>query len=293
VVSTIAGSIGVVGNRDGTNSFALFNLLTGVAVDHGGGVCVADVSNNNIRRLAPLDTNWVVSTIAGGARGSQDGTNSAALFNSPNGISVDSRGTMYVADGGNNTVRTMVQGGTNWVVLTIAGRAGYGGAADGTNNSARFNYPSGAAPDSTGNIYVTDQIVSTIRKLAPEGTNWVVSTIAGQAGYTGTVDGTNSGARFNRPGGLAVDGGGAIYVADSWNNAIRKLSLWGTNWVASTIGGLCGTTNYASRMASVALRDSITPTALHWTAVEMCTWLISTTMRFVVGFPYQSSKQPR
>jgi sugar lactone lactonase YvrE len=151
---------------------------------------------------------------------------------------------MYVADGGNNTVRTMVQGGTNWVVLTIAGRAGYGGAADGTNNSARFNYPSGAAPDSTGNIYVTDQIVSTIRKLAPEGTNWVVSTIAGQAGYTGTVDGTNSGARFNRPGGLAVDGGGAIYVADSWNNAIRKLSLWGTNWVASTIGGLCGTTNY-------------------------------------------------
>ena len=62
----------------------------------------------------------------------------------------------------------------------------------------------------------------------------------GQVGYTGTVDGTNRDARFNRPGGLAVDGGGSIYVADSWNNAIRKIILSGTNWVVSTIGGLCG-----------------------------------------------------
>ena len=245
VVSTLAGSVGVTGSRDGTNSYALFNWPAGVAVDSGGSLYTADFGANKIRQVSPLDTNWVVKTIAGsGTPDGQDGTNTAAHFSNPNGMGMDSSGKIYVADAGNKTVRRMVQDGTNWVVKTIAGQAGSFGGADGTNSSARFSQPSGAAPDTRGNVYVTDQLFSTIRKLTPDGTNWVVNTIAGSPGFTGTDDGTNSDARFNLPGGLAVDAGGSIYVADSWNNAIRKIIPSGANWVVSTIGGLCGTNNY-------------------------------------------------
>ena len=241
VVSTIAGSVGVAGSRDGTNSQARFDQPTGVAVDSGGSVYVADRANDTIRKLTPVGTNWWVFTIAGSANGpgSQDGVYIAAHFNLPNGISVDGSGNMFVADGGNDTVRRMVQVEYYWAVSTIAGVAGSGGSADGTNRGARFIYPSGAAPDNSGNVYVTDQNNSTIRKLAPSGTNWVVSTIAGLAPNYGTADGTNSAARFFYPGGLAVDSSGNIYVADMDNNAVRKVSPSGTNWVVSTIGGIC------------------------------------------------------
>ena len=285
---TIAGN-GTPGSADGTNGVAGFYQPTGVAVDSAGNIYVADRANgtirkivpvgtnwvvstiarsfwwptgvavdssgilyvaetygDTIRKLAPLSTNWVVSTIAGSFNqaGSHDGIGPVAYFHDPNGIGVDGSGTVYVADGGNSTLRRMVQSGQFWVVSTIAGLAGSNGSADGTNSNAGFHYPSGAAPDNSGNIYVTDQDNSTIRKLAPNGTNWVVSTIAGLAGSIGTTDGTNSDARFYYPGGLAVDNGGNIHIADLDNNAIRKITRSGTNWVVSTIGGLCG---YANR----------------------------------------------
>jgi hypothetical protein len=114
------------------------------------------------------------------------------------------------------------------------------GSADGTNLTAEFHYPSGAAPDTSGNVFVTDQDNNTIRKLMPDGTDWVVTTIAGLAGPMGHSDGTNSDARFASPGGLAVDTGGCLYVADLMNNLVRKISPDGTNWIVSTIGGLWG-----------------------------------------------------
>jgi sugar lactone lactonase YvrE len=255
VVRTMAGSVGQQGSRDGTNSFALFKYPTGISVDGAGSVYVADLFNNTIRQVTPLGTNWVVTTIAGSGAGSaQDGTNREATFYAPNGIGMDSSGNAYVADSYSKTVRSIAQNGTNWIVRTIAGRAGPSGTVDGTNSDARFSYPSGSAPDNNGNVYVTDQTASTVRKLMREGTNWVVSTIAGLGNSAGTVDGTNSGARFHNPGGLAVDGGGNVYVADSWNDAIRKAIPLGTNWVVSTIGGLCGTntTGFTDGMGSAA-----------------------------------------
>ena len=107
------------------------------------------------------------------------------------------------------------------MVSTVAGLAGISGSADGTNSAARFNLPQGVAVSAAGNLYVTDSLNDTIRKVRPAGTNWVVSTLAGLAGATGSTDGTGSAARFNNPNGVAVDGLGRLFVADSDNFTIR------------------------------------------------------------------------
>src|SRR5207245_1623406 len=104
--------------------------------------------------------------------------------------------------------------GTNWVVTTIAGLAGSPGSADGTNRNARFNQPNGLALDSAGNLFVADWANSTIRKMTLDGTNWVVTTAAGLAGSFGSVNGTNSNARFNLAAGVGVDSADNVYVAE-------------------------------------------------------------------------------
>src|ERR1035437_1703518 len=243
---TIAGTAGNSGGNDGTNRIAQFYLPEGIAMDTHGNLYVADYGNNTIRKVAPVGTNWVVTTIAGTAGsngGSADGTNGAARFNEPVGIAVDVLGQLYVADYGFNTIRKITPAGTNWVVSTIAGTAGSnGGSDDGTNGSALFNSPSGITVDANGNLYVADSGNNTIRKVTPMGTNWVVTTIAGTNGNNGnhSADGTNSVARFYGPSGITMDTLGNLYVADSGNNTIRKVTSAGTNWVVTTIAGTAG-----------------------------------------------------
>ena len=109
-----------------------------------------------------------------------------------------------------------------YTITTIAGKTGVVGSADGTNSAARFNQPLGMAVDGAGNIYVADCFNCTIRKVAPVGTNWVVTTLAGKTGVVGSADGTGSAARFNDPAGVALDSMGNLYVGDINNNTIRK-----------------------------------------------------------------------
>jgi secreted PhoX family phosphatase len=196
----------------------------------------------------------VVTTLAGkaGYAGSVDGTNSAARFYKPYGVAVDSAGNVYVGDSFNHTIREVTPVGTNWVVTTLAGKAGYAGSVDGTNNAARFNYPAGLAVDTNGNLYVADVLNDTIRKVTPVGTNWVVTTLAGLAGVTGSADGTNSAARFNALLALTVDSAGNLYVADQANHTIRKVTPVGTNWVVTTLAGLGGTSGSADGTGSEA-----------------------------------------
>jgi streptogramin lyase len=224
VVTTLAGSAGASGTNDGAGSAARFNYPAGVAVFSNGNVYVADQYNDTIRQVTPVGTNSVVTTLAGlaGSSGSADGTGSVARFNHPAGVAVDTNGKVYVADYLNDTIRQVTPVGTNWGVTTLAGLAGSLGGADGPGSAARFARPAGVAVDTNGNVYVADYLNDTIRKVAPAGTNWLVTTLAGLAGSPGSTDGTGSAARFANPSGAAVDANGDVYVADSANNTIRK-----------------------------------------------------------------------
>ena len=179
--TTLAGLAGSPGSADGTGSNARFNDPSGVAVDSAGNVYVADSYNDTIRKVTPAD---VVTTLAGlaGNAGSADGTGSAARFDDPTGVAVDSAGNVYVADDCNSTIRKVTPVGASWEVTTLAGLAGSSGSADGTNSAARFNDPYCVAVDTNGNVYVADYANDTIRKVTPVGTNWVVTTLAGLAG---------------------------------------------------------------------------------------------------------------
>ncbi|WP_184338484.1 NHL domain-containing protein, partial [Prosthecobacter vanneervenii] len=242
VVSTLAGSAGVIGSVDDTGSAASFNIPSGVAVDSAGNVYVADSGNSVIRKVTEAG---VVSTLAGSteATGSMDGTGSAARFNNPSGVAVDSAGNVYVADGGNSTIRKVTSAG---VVSTLAGSAEARGSADGTGSAARFNNPGGVAVDSAGNVYVADYINSAIRKVTTAG---VVSTLAGSAEVSGSVDGTASSASFNTPTGVVVDNAGNVYVADQFNHTIRKVTAAG---VVSTLAGSAGVSGSADGTGSAA-----------------------------------------
>ena len=224
--TTLAGSVGFSGSGDGTGSAARFSTPFGVAVDSAGNVFVADWANHTIRKVTSAGE---VTTLAGsaGSAGTNDGTGTAARFNNPTGVAVDSTGNVFVADSRNYTIRKVTAAG---VVTTLAGRAMVSGSADGTGTSARFTRPTGVAVDSAGNVFVAD-LYHMIRKVTAAG---VVTTLAGRAMVSGTNDGMGSSALFNQPTGVAVDSAGNLFVADTWNSTIRKITTAG---VVTTLAG--------------------------------------------------------
>lgn len=218
VVTTLAGAPGVPGSADGRSGAARFNSPLGIAVDRAGNLYVADTQNHAIRKIAP---SGLVTTLAGAprARGCADGTGAAARFNAPVGIAIDESGTLYVADGANQTIRKITAAGA---VTTLAGSVGVSGSADGDGPAARFSGPKGIVVDGAGDLYVTDRGNGTVRKITAGGT---VTTIAGTAGSAGPADGLGAAARFNFPSGVTLDNSGNLYVADRANQAIRKITL--------------------------------------------------------------------
>jgi sugar lactone lactonase YvrE len=242
--TTIAGLAGVSGTADGTNSTARFYFPSGLAVDEAGNIYVADLLNHTIRKIVPAGSNWVVSTLAGlaGTNGFADGANDQARFDHPSAVAVDHTGNLFVTDSFNETIRKISPVGTNWVVSTVAGLAGAAGFDDGTNSQARFHRPEAIAVDGSGKLYVTDRLNSTVRGVSSVGTNWVVSTLAGSASVFDFMDGANGDAAFFQPYGIARHDSGDLYVADFGNNAIRKISPIGPDWVTSTIAGYSGAT---------------------------------------------------
>jgi sugar lactone lactonase YvrE len=234
VVTTLAGLAGTCGSTDGTGSAARFCQPFGLATDSTGNIYVADSGNDTIREVTSAG---VVSTIAGMPQtvGSADGTGANASFDLPSGLAVDNAGNIYVADTGNATVRMITAGG---VVSTLAGTAGTRGYDDATGSAALFRGGQGPAVDSQGNVYLADNNNLTIRKITPQG---VVSTFAGAAPALGIADGTGTNAEFYGPNGLATDAAGNVYIADTLNCEIRKMSPTGT---VSTLAGSSVNCNY-------------------------------------------------
>jgi len=211
-ISTLAGS-GARGSANGAAALASFDGPTGIAVDVLGNVYVSDTNNRLIRKI---DTSGIVSTFAGtGIQGNANGPASAATFISPSGLVFDSDGNLYVIDHNAGQIRKI---NTSGIVSTFAGTGQ--GSADGTGALASFNWPDGIAIDSSNNIYVADSGNNKIRKISPVG---LVSTFAG-TGIQGVHNDQNSYATFNLPSGVAVDSNGNVYVADTSNNLIRKIT---------------------------------------------------------------------
>ncbi len=213
VVTTFAGN-GKMGLIDGGGLSASFSNLMGIAVDFKGNVFVADSRNNMIRRISADGT---VTTVAGnGTVGSRDGKSDSASFFYPEGIAVDKKGILYVADTHNNLIRKISPDG---FVTTLAGQRIYH-TVPGMDTTVRFDNPAGIAVDSSGYVYVTDCGNNLIRKISPDGR---VQNIAGN-GKRGARDSTCLNASFYLPGGIALDSIDDIYVADTYNNMIRKIS---------------------------------------------------------------------
>jgi len=236
-VTTLAGVPGSHGSTDGAGDTARFWAPFGIAVDGSNNVYVADMANNNIRKITP---DGMVTTLAGSAghSGSADGPGGSAQFRNPWGVAVDGANNVFVADMSNDTIRRITPAG---MVSTLAGQAGASGEADGLGTNARFNHPFAVAVDSLGNVYVADSANNAIRKLTPAG---LVTTLAGLPPYAGNSDGKGDAARFANPQGLAVDAAGNLYVADTGNDLIRKITAAGA---VSTLPAWAGTNDAASQ----------------------------------------------
>ncbi|WP_160112161.1 IPT/TIG domain-containing protein [Aquimarina sp. AU58] len=209
VVSTIAGS--TPGFADGTGTMAQFNFPHGLVTDALGNIFVADSGNEKIRKITPQG---VVSTIAGSTTGYADGTGSMAQFDFPTGIAIDKNDTLYIVERGNDKVRKITPQG---VVSTFAGNTS--GFADGNGTAAQFNSPTGIIVDTAGVIYVADNGNDKIRKITPQG---VVTTLVGST--SGFADGTAVSAQFDSPFAITIDTDNHLYVSDSRNHKIRKIT---------------------------------------------------------------------
>jgi sugar lactone lactonase YvrE len=235
-ISTVAGN-GVAGfsfdNIPAVN--AQLNNPLGVAVDSSGNLYIADSFNQRIRKVT---TDGNITTVAGNGTCCFSGNNvpaTQAQLHQPESIALDGSGNLYIADLGNNLVRKVSTSGT---ITTVAGTGSIGfGGDNGPATSAQLEIAWAVAVDSVGNFYISDG--NRVRKVA----GGTITTVAGAqtAGFSGD-GGPGNKAQFDGPFGVAVDGSGNLYVADTGNNRIRKIAASSTN--VTTLAGN-GTRNFA------------------------------------------------
>ena len=216
VITTVAGNGAQwFGGDGGPATSAELWYPSGVAVDSAGNLYIADTFNHRIRKVS----NGVITNAAGGgpSLGDNGPATSAQVLN-PGGVAVDSAGNLYIADSGHNRIRRV----SNGVITTVAGIGTCCFSGDnGPPSSAQVYGPKGVAVDSAGSLYIADSLNNRIRKVS----NGVTTTVAGNGtqGFSGD-NGPATSAQLNSPAGVAVDSAGNLYIADTWNNLIRKVS---------------------------------------------------------------------
>ncbi len=240
VVTTYAGTAGSGGPDDGPVASAKFYWPSGLALDVSGNLWVADTLNRTVRRITPAG---VVSTLAGtaGQSGIVDATGAAARFDFANDITVDGSGNAFVPEIYTNRIRKVTSGGD---VTSVAGSAS-SGLVNGTGTAARFASPRAICADTDGNLYVADGNNHAVRKITA---SYEVTTLAGTSS-AGSTDGTGAAARFKTPSGVSVNGAGTVFVADTFNHTIRRIS---STSVVTTIGGTAGIADAQDGMNNAA-----------------------------------------
>ncbi|WPV02287.1 MBG domain-containing protein [Mucilaginibacter sp. cycad4] len=224
--STIGGN-NLYGYVDGNKKDARLGNPLSSARDAAGNIYIADANNNAIRKLTP---DGAITTFAGSeVQGAKDGNGRNATFNYPTGLVIAASGNIYVADYGNHLIRKITPNGT---VTTLAG-TGKPGHDNGTGQLASFNLPYGLTVDKAENVYVADSYNNLIRKITPAG---VVSTVAGILNG-GNINGPGATAAFRVPYGITIDSEGNLFIADKFNNSIRKIATDNTVSTFAT-GGL-------------------------------------------------------
>jgi sugar lactone lactonase YvrE len=272
MVTTLAGSYGHPGASDGVGTKATFSLPSGFAFANGI-LYLSDTENLTIRQIDVASR--TVTTIAGtpGARGMTDGPAASALFGEPEGIALDDSGHLYISDTDNNLIRVLDLS-TRMVSTLAGGGPNVSALSDGVGTAAAFYRPKAMRMDSAGNLYVADAFNTAIRKIVPstatvttlavfqslpqglavEGNGLLVSlqeggdnrivrlssdgtvtTVAGSMTTSGFADGVGGAALFNSPAGMYGDGSGNVYIADSGNFAVRKMTL--TSAAVATYAG--------------------------------------------------------
>ena len=253
-IKTIAGNgSNYLGGDGGPATSALLQPQT-VAVDAAGNLYIADNVDSVVRKVTA--STGVIATVAGTGTAGYSGDGGAATsarLNQPYGVALDGSGNLYIADSSNHRVRKVTA--STGVITTFAGTgtAGYSGDG-GAATSAQLSLPQGVAVDASGNLYIADG-GSVVRKVAAS--SGTISTVAGtgKAGYSGD-NGPAASATLNFPSGVAVDGSGNVYIADTSNNRVRKVSA--ASGAITTVAGN-GTAGYGGDGAAATSAELNNP----------------------------------
>jgi uncharacterized repeat protein (TIGR01451 family) len=234
-ITTVAGTAAPGSAGDGGAAVsAQLNAPQGLALDAAGNLYIADTNNYRVRKV---DSSGNITTVAGNGkccgRTGDGGAATNAEIGTPYGLAVDASGNLYISDIYDSVVRQVTASGT---ITTVAGNGTYGYSGDGGPAiNAEMRDPWGVAVDASGNLYIADRYNLRIRMVSAGGN---ITTVAGNGNCCyGGDGGAATKAELYDPTGVAVDAAGNLYIADIYNNRVRKVDASGTITTMAGNGG--------------------------------------------------------